>query len=189
MNASCLCWGWAGTRPPAARRAQLRRAEAGQVAVELALLLPVLLLLLLGALEAGLFLGEQVSVVNASREGARFMLDGASDADVAGLVAGTRRGLFVDPTRFDVWLYQGQTNGAGAVTLTRTAHVAGAGSATGSLTAAGVQARLNGSAGGTAANTRFLVVEVASRHQGFTGRYLLPTGQLVLRAHTLMRRM
>jgi Flp pilus assembly protein TadG len=166
-----------------------RAGERGQTAVELALLLPVLMMLLLGAIEGGLFLGEQVSVTNASREGARFMLDGATDADVASLVAGTRRGLLVNPAAYDVWLYRGQTSGAGVVSFTSTAHVAGAGPATGNTTAAGVQAKLNGSAGGTAANTRFLVVEVAYRHQGITGRYILPSGQLTLRANTLIRRM
>ncbi|MGH2353297.1 MAG: TadE/TadG family type IV pilus assembly protein, partial [Chloroflexota bacterium] len=65
-------------RPPPSSR-----SERGSAAVELALILPVLMMLLMMALEGGLFLGKHVSVVNAAREAARYLVDGGTTADLA----------------------------------------------------------------------------------------------------------
>lgn len=48
-----------------------RDAERGQAAVEVALVLPVVVLLLLAAVQAGLVVRDQVLVVHAAREAAR----------------------------------------------------------------------------------------------------------------------
>ena len=53
------------------RRRGARRREAGQATVELALLLPVVLLLLLAVLQVGLLARDVVLVAHASREAAR----------------------------------------------------------------------------------------------------------------------
>jgi Flp pilus assembly protein TadG len=47
--------------------------DRGAAAVEFALILPLLLLLVFGIVEFGLLLNKQVSVSNAAREGARYM--------------------------------------------------------------------------------------------------------------------
>jgi hypothetical protein len=47
------------------------RSESGAAAVEFALLLPVLMLILFGIIEFGLALHQQAILTNASREGAR----------------------------------------------------------------------------------------------------------------------
>lgn len=49
------------------------RSERGAVAVEMALLLPVLVLLLLGIMEFGRAYNAQVTLTNAARDGARAM--------------------------------------------------------------------------------------------------------------------
>lgn len=64
-----------------------RRKERGAVAVEMAILLPLLLLILLGIIEYGRVLNVQVSLTHAAREGARhaaihFDDDDFEDADV-----------------------------------------------------------------------------------------------------------
>lgn len=51
----------------------MRKNERGAVAVELALLLPVLILLLLGIMEFGRVYNTQVTLTNAAREGVRVM--------------------------------------------------------------------------------------------------------------------
>lgn len=50
----------------------LRRKEKGVIAVEIALILPFLVLLLLGALDFGLLVHQHQVIQNAAREGARF---------------------------------------------------------------------------------------------------------------------
>lgn len=51
----------------------MRDKESGAVAVEMALLLPVLILLLLGIMEFGRAYNAQVTLTNAAREGVRVM--------------------------------------------------------------------------------------------------------------------
>jgi Flp pilus assembly protein TadG len=51
-----------------------KRGERGAAAVEFALVLPVLILLILGLLEFGRLYNVQISLANAAREGARTMV-------------------------------------------------------------------------------------------------------------------
>lgn len=66
-----------------------RSDERGAVAVEFALLLPILITLLLGIMEFGLAYGTQVTITNSAREGARTMAitDTPADARAAALAA------------------------------------------------------------------------------------------------------
>lgn len=60
-----------------------RRTERGQGLLELAIILPVLLILLMGLVEIGYALRDYLVVVNASREGCRFAARGRySDEDI-----------------------------------------------------------------------------------------------------------
>jgi Flp pilus assembly protein TadG len=56
---------------PAARRWAGGRGEQGAAAVEFAIVLPLLLVILFGIVEFGLLLYDQAMITNASREGAR----------------------------------------------------------------------------------------------------------------------
>ena len=63
-------------RAPVARRGKESagiRSERGAVAVEFALLLPVLMIILLGIIEFGMAFSAQITLSNAAREGARTM--------------------------------------------------------------------------------------------------------------------
>lgn len=59
------------------------REDAGQAAVELVLVLPLLLLVALAALQVALVARDQLLVVHAAREGARAAAVGAGDSEVA----------------------------------------------------------------------------------------------------------
>ena len=64
-----------------------RRTEGGQGLLELAVILPVLLILLIGLVEIGFALRDYLVVVNACREGCRFAARGRfGDADVGARV-------------------------------------------------------------------------------------------------------
>ncbi|WP_411720421.1 TadE/TadG family type IV pilus assembly protein [Mycetocola sp.] len=54
-------------------KTRISRSEDGAAAVEFALVLPVLLLLILGLIEFSLVFNSQISLTNAAREGARVM--------------------------------------------------------------------------------------------------------------------
>jgi Flp pilus assembly protein TadG len=58
----------------------------GQALVEIALVLPILLLLLFGIIEFGRILNAYIMVSNASREGARYSAVGHTDVQVRQLV-------------------------------------------------------------------------------------------------------
>lgn len=70
----------------AARRARARRGGAdarndrGVAALEFALVLPILVLLLLGIMEFGMIFGDQLALTHAAREGARLASVGKYDA-------------------------------------------------------------------------------------------------------------
>lgn len=68
------------------RRGSRLRDQAGQATVEMALVLPFLLLLLLGIAEFGRLLSAYLTVQNAAREGARYGITIYGDAGFDGKV-------------------------------------------------------------------------------------------------------
>jgi Flp pilus assembly protein TadG len=61
---------------------QGRRGEKGTVLVEMAIVLPILVLILIGTIEFGIVLHDHLVLQNASREGARFGVVGNSRAAI-----------------------------------------------------------------------------------------------------------
>lgn len=142
------------------------RAGEGTAAVEFALSLPVVLLLILGILDLGRALSAYVTVGNASREGLRFaQMSPAAGADIAGAVSA--RSAPLDASRLSVTATYSNdsgsswqawaTGGSGAIIANSTAvrvavsypwsavtwtvgafFVAGSGSATFTSTATGI---------------------------------------------------
>lgn len=64
------------------RYGRLPREEKGQALAEVALVLPVLILLLFAIIEFGRVFSAHLTVVAASREGARYGVVGATDAQI-----------------------------------------------------------------------------------------------------------
>ena len=71
--------------------ALLRASDAGQALVEMAIALPVLLLLLIGVIDISLSVNAYITVTNASREGATYMVSHPSAAPSAVASAVTDR--------------------------------------------------------------------------------------------------
>lgn len=89
------------TRSPEAvwrRSADRRSVQEGAVAVELALVLPILIMLLIGTVTAGLAYSRAIGVTNAVREGARFgaTADIGSADWAADVITRTRQTQFDD---------------------------------------------------------------------------------------------
>jgi len=74
--------------------------ERGQALVELALALPILVVLLLGLLEFGVLLSAYLTVEHGAREGARLGATGAGDQAIVERVVAACPGL--DPARLEV---------------------------------------------------------------------------------------
>ena len=77
-----------------------RHGDRGQAALELALCLPILALLLLALVQVAVVVRDQVAVVHAAREGARAAA--VTGAGPAGGVAAARGAARLDPGRLDV---------------------------------------------------------------------------------------
>jgi Flp pilus assembly protein TadG len=71
----------------ARRQPRSRRAESGQSLVEMAILLPVLLVLVVGVVEVANGINTYITIVNSARDGARLASKGAAnDAAIKSLV-------------------------------------------------------------------------------------------------------
>lgn len=86
--------------PAGLRRRKRLERERGQALVELALALPVLVVLLLGIMEFGMLLNVYLAVEHGAREGARLGITGAGDAAIVERVKAACPGL--DPARLEV---------------------------------------------------------------------------------------
>ncbi|MDA8235370.1 MAG: pilus assembly protein [Clostridia bacterium] len=67
----------------------LRKTEKGQSTVEMALVLPIVILLLFGIMEFGRIFNAYLIITNAAREGARAGVVGASDAAIRSAATAT----------------------------------------------------------------------------------------------------
>ncbi len=94
-----------------------RRVEAGQAVVELALVVPVLVLLLLGIAEFGRLYGAYLTVEQAAREGARVAALGGSDSDVIQAVDNAASWLDLKQLSVSITPSQGQRLAGQSVTV------------------------------------------------------------------------
>lgn len=78
----------------------MRNRERGAAAVEFALLLPVLLLILLGILEFGRAFNTQITLTQAAREGVRVMAIDGNDENVEPTVI--RSAVSMDPASMQI---------------------------------------------------------------------------------------
>jgi Flp pilus assembly protein TadG len=92
-----------------------RRLEDGSVVVEFALLLPILLLLLVGAVQVGVIARDQLLLTQSSRAGAREAA--ITDSEPAVLEAAIRAASGLDPARLRLSIDRTGVRGA-PVTVT-----------------------------------------------------------------------
>ncbi len=84
----------------------IARSEQGATAIEFALLLPVLIMILVGTFEFGLAYNNYLAITHAAREGARMAAVGAYDEDAVRADA-----YPVDPTSVTLSYPDGNTHG------------------------------------------------------------------------------
>jgi Flp pilus assembly protein TadG len=89
------------------------RTRRGQSTVELALVLPLIIILLSIVIEAGLALNAWIRVNTAARDATRFALDSGRPNDIASLVLNKMEGM--DTSRIDVYIISGTTDSTGNI--------------------------------------------------------------------------
>jgi Flp pilus assembly protein TadG len=105
-------------------RHRTRRAaegDRGAAAVEFALVLPLLLLLVFGIVDFGRALNAQIMVSQAAREGARWNALGASPTEIAQRVSAAGQPLSLSPTSA-VYCGTNPASQVGSVTISYTFH-------------------------------------------------------------------
>ncbi|MDP4092184.1 MAG: TadE/TadG family type IV pilus assembly protein [Bacillota bacterium] len=83
------------------------KSQKGQSLVEMALILPILLILVMGIIDFGLLFGNYMTIDNASREGARNAVVGKTDTQVTDIVQGMTQNL--DRADMKITIYPGQS--------------------------------------------------------------------------------
>jgi hypothetical protein len=86
----------------------------GQSVVELAVMLPILLIIVVGLVELGSVLFTQMTVTNAAREGTRFGVAGGNDDDITTVVSSTLSSILsYDGQNANVYVIRGLTGDDG----------------------------------------------------------------------------
>ncbi len=91
---------------------KFRRTEQGQALVEMALVLPILILIIFGIIEFGRIMNTYLIVTNAAREGARQGVVGGNDTAVQNAVKNTAYTL--DPAKLTITINPMGTRSRGA---------------------------------------------------------------------------
>ena len=166
--------GWVdvpANKPPLAAS----RGTRGQSLAEFALLLPLLLTMLMIVIEGGLMLRSYNSLVSSAWVGARFGLDGATDADIVSMIRDGSHGLNMSAGTTDIYIVRGGTNASGAVVTWTVTHGFGTGSPTPQVRLADIQTGLiSGMHAATYSNVTFILVEVDYRYRSDVGSWILP---------------
>jgi hypothetical protein len=150
------------------KKAHRTKGERGQGLVEMALILPILLVLVVGLVEAGVVLNRQLTVVNAAREGARFGATGATPSDIytQTLMATSQMFDFTDQNAVVVVIHA-ETNEAGDGFEEWTEKIYPEGSTVPHVTQEEVLVELQ--AEGNAGDVRLVAVDVEYDHQSMLG--------------------
>ena len=162
------------------------REERGQSLVEIAIFLPVLLIILAGIVEVGHALTAYLVIANAAREGARFGAAGGRDEDITTIILTSTR-LEVTAERADIYVIRARLNVAGEVEKWEEKHTYGGGPDTSGLTAEGIRESLG--TGGGPTSVELIVTVFDYDLKSLLGLPVLSafSERISLRAHAVMR--
>jgi len=80
----------------------IKKSEKGQALVELALILPILLLLVFGIIEFGRIFGTHLMITHGAREGARAASVGATDSEITLIIKSRTAAFVADPNELKI---------------------------------------------------------------------------------------
>lgn len=173
--------GRAPRRESTPRAARKGRRWRGQSLAELALTLPILVLLLAVVVDGGLAFNSYERITSAARDGTRFALDAGRDGDTSALVLSKLSGL--NTNNVDIYIIRGSTDKFGNISSVGgamcngtlcwnvTYHYGGNPNPP-KLQPITIQTRLRSTGGTTYQNVPFTIVEVDYQHATFLGSFL-----------------
>ena len=172
-----------------------RRKGRGQSMVELAMLLPLLVLMLSVIIEGGLAFNAWERVNTAARDATRFMLDRGTPGQTVTLVLNKLQGIDFGSSRnitgslnLDIFSVQGSTDGTGNISVwTQTQIYNGNGSSgdTPNVTSAGIQSKLQSV--GDPTNISFVLVEVDFKYTPLLGSLIARNTQLPMSNYAIIQ--
>ena len=162
------------------------REERGQSLVEVAIFLPLVLIILVGIVEVSHALTVYLVIANAAREGARFGAAGGKEEGVTTVIL-TSTKLDVTAERADIYVIRARLNAAGEVEKWKETHTYGDGPQTSGLTAEEIKEWMGAGGGPTSVELLGTVFDYDLKSLlGLPGLSAL-SERISLRAHSVMR--
>lgn len=166
------------------------RTRRGQSTVEMALVLPLVIILLSVVIEAGLALNAWIRVNTAARDATRFALDAGRPNDIASLVLNKLEGM--DTSKVDVYIISGTTDSTGNISDSNwaswTDHRWGSRTGGPNLKKATVVSKLTVAGNATAnRNLHFTVVEVDFQYSPLLATLLARGTYLPMTSYAFMQ--
>lgn len=165
--------------------------------VELALLLPLLVLLLSVVVEGGLAFNAWVRVNTAARDATRFALDQGRVGDTTNLVLFKLKGIDFGSSRevtgsvnIDIYRIQGSTNSSGNIPNDTNhwdpQHIYGVNNAAPRISRTTIETKLK-AGGANANNIDFIIVEVDFRYTPILGSLISPGTKLPMTSYAIIQ--
>jgi TadE-like protein len=178
-----------------------QQPRRGQSLVEVALVLPLLVLFLTVVLEAGLAINASIRVNTAARDGTRFALDQARVNDVGSLVLTKLSGIDFGSSKeisgsgnIDIYEISGLTDASGNIpsgntTYWKVTHIYDGDNSGGSptVTSTVVSARIKQQSGSDPANIPFVIVEVDFKYTPLFGTLIAPGAKLPMSSYAIIQ--
>ncbi|MGA7732522.1 MAG: TadE/TadG family type IV pilus assembly protein [Chloroflexia bacterium] len=174
-----------------------KQRRRGQSMVELALLLPLLVLLLSVVVEGGLAFNAWVRVNTAARDATRFALDQGRVGDTTNLVLFKLKGIDFGSSRevtgsvnIDIYRIQGSTNSSGNIPNDTNhwdpQHIYGVNNAAPRISRTTIETKLK-AGGANANNIDFIIVEVDFRYTPILGSLISPGTKLPMTSYAIIQ--
>ena len=173
------------------------RRASGQSAVELAMLLPLLVLLFSTVIEGGLAINGWIRVNTAARDATRFAVDAGRDTDIQTLVLNKLKGIdfgtsqsITGSLQLDIYVIKASTDGSGVVSTSEWnafTHPYGSRSGGPNLQRTTIQSRLASQGAAASQNVKFTIVEVDYQYTPLLATLLSPGTRLPMSSFAIVQ--
>jgi hypothetical protein len=173
----------------------VQRKRRGQSLVEMALLLPLLVLMLSVVIEAGLALNAWLRVNTAARDATRFALDAGRDSDIVSLVATKLMGIDFGSSKvisgsgnLDIFVIKGTTNSSGNISTWNVTHPYDGDGSGGipTVTSATIRSRLGQQSGSDVTDIPFVICEVDFKYTPLLGSLIARNTKLPISSYAIV---
>jgi hypothetical protein len=185
-------------KEPPSRRGEAGKGKRarGQSVVELALLLPLLILLFSTVIEGGLALNGWIRINTAARDATRFAVDAGRSQDVQTLVLNKLKGIdfgssstITGSAQLDIYIIKGSTDGSGGIPAGNwnVTHQYGMRAGGPNLQRGTVQTRLASQGSVASQNVPFTIVEVDYQYTPMLATLIVPGTKLPMSSFAIVQ--